>query len=94
MFRTMANNTPYPKDLADRIKAFWPNVQSVHNLVDDGEPLLLEWLKQAHVDAVFKGILECDKIEDAKRIANHWLVRQEFSYEVADFLNEVGNGTK
>lgn len=85
----MKKNTPYPKYLADRIKAFWPRLQSVHNLVDDGSPLLLEWLKDAHIDAVFKGIMDCDKIEDAKAIANNWLVRQEFRYYVEDFLNEI-----
>ena len=88
----MKSKITYPKDLADRIKAFWPNVKSVHNLVDDGEPLLLEWLKQAHVDTFFKAILDCDKIDDAKEIANHWIVRQELANEVAEFLKEVGDG--
>jgi hypothetical protein len=86
----MKNKITYPKDLAGLIKAFWPNVKSVHNLVDDGDPLLLEWLKPAHVDTFFKAILDCDEIEDAKSIANNWLVRQEFFYEVEEFLNEVG----
>ena len=92
MDAAMKNKITYPKDLADRIKAFWPGIQSIHNLVDDGSPLLLEWLKGAHIDAILKGIMDCDKIEDAKSIANNWIVRQEFLYEVQDFLNEIGNG--